>query len=349
MDESCHIDHELHFFDLFALDEIQRIQDAFAAATGVASLVTTPDGVPLTRPSNFRTLCRDIIRKTEIGCRNCARSDAALGRHCPDGPSIRQCLSAGLWDAGVSITVGGRHVANWLIGQVRSDETDMDAVLAYADAIGADRTAFAEALALVPRMTLEQFTLAADSLFVLANQMADQAFQKLCHARTVDELQRVTQRLRVSEARFSAVFQAINESIFLHEWPSSRIVDVNEQACATFGYGREDLLRLSVRDLSAGEAPYDEAHALDFLRKAHAGEPQVFEWKSKAKDGRLFWMEICVRSVRLEEDDLLVVSGRNIEERKQAEEALRRERRFTDAVSRASNRTAPRRPSCAPR
>ncbi len=332
MDKIRRVDGDLHFFDLFALDEIQRLQDSFALATGVASLITAPDGTPLTQPSNFRPLCRDIIRTTEIGCRNCKISDATLGAYHPDGPTIRRCLSAGLWDAGVSIAVGGRHVANWLIGQVRSGETDMAAVLAYADGIGADRAAFADALVQIPYMSLEQFTQAANTLFLLANQMAEQAFRKLSQVRVAEELRLTSQRLRASEERFAAIFQSLNESIFLHEWPSGRMIDVNHSACAAFGYEREELLRLSVSDLSAGEAPYDLDSAQDFLRKAHDSTPQTFEWKARAKDGRLFWMEICIRGVRLEDDDLLVVSGRNIEERKQAEESLRRERRFTDAV-----------------
>jgi hypothetical protein len=29
-------------------------------------------------------------------------------------------VSAGLWNAEAGMTVGGRHVANWLIGQVRN-------------------------------------------------------------------------------------------------------------------------------------------------------------------------------------------------------------------------------------
>jgi len=95
------------FVDLFNIDEIQRIQDDFAAASGVASVITYPDGRPITRPSNFCRLCSDIIRKTELGLKNCMHSDACLGKHNPNGPIVQPCLSGGLWDGGASITVGG--------------------------------------------------------------------------------------------------------------------------------------------------------------------------------------------------------------------------------------------------
>jgi len=100
------------FEDLFNLADIQRLQDEFSNATGVASIITYPDGKPITRPSNFCRLCIDVIRGSEKGRINCFRSDAALGRYNPDGATIQPCISGGLWDAGAAITLGGKHVAN---------------------------------------------------------------------------------------------------------------------------------------------------------------------------------------------------------------------------------------------
>ncbi|HEY3388319.1 MAG TPA: PocR ligand-binding domain-containing protein, partial [Prolixibacteraceae bacterium] len=67
------------FSDLFILEDIQRLQDLFADAHSVASLITTPGGMPITQPRNFTRLCNNIIRKTEKGCANCIKSDIAIG------------------------------------------------------------------------------------------------------------------------------------------------------------------------------------------------------------------------------------------------------------------------------
>ncbi len=167
------------FGDILDLDEIQRIQDAFSAATGVASIITAPDGRPLTRPSNFSRLCQDVIRSTEKGLANCMRSDAVLGRPNPDGPIMQPCLSCGLWDGGASIYAGDRHIANWLIGQVRNEAQDDAVMLAYARSIGADEDAFREALAEVTRMPTEQFRQICQSLFMFANQLSQIAYKNL--------------------------------------------------------------------------------------------------------------------------------------------------------------------------
>ena len=129
---------DINFHDLFNLKDIQRIQNLFAKITGVASIITTPDGTPITKPSNFSRLCSSI-RQTELGLKQCFASDALIGRYSPDGPTIQNCLSAGLCNAGASITVGGKHIANWLIGQVRDETQNEESMRDYARELGARR------------------------------------------------------------------------------------------------------------------------------------------------------------------------------------------------------------------
>ena len=97
---------KLNFHDLFDLETIQNIQDAFAVATGVASIITDTNGVPITQPSNFCDLCENVIRKTEKGLTNCFKSDAILGQVNVEGPTVQPCLSGGLLDGGTSIMAG---------------------------------------------------------------------------------------------------------------------------------------------------------------------------------------------------------------------------------------------------
>lgn len=122
----------ISFEDLFNLGDIQRLQDLFAEVFGVASLITRPDGTPITKQSNFTCFCRDFVRATPIGRANCEHSDARIGRYNSTGPNIQTCLSAGLCNAGASITAGGRHIANWLIGQVRNETVSQKRVMGYA-------------------------------------------------------------------------------------------------------------------------------------------------------------------------------------------------------------------------
>ena len=191
----------LRFSDLFNVDEIQRIQDAFADATGVASIITDADGTPITKPSNFCELCSDVIRKTASGSANCRLSDAVLGQPNPDGPTVQKCLSGGLWDGGASITAGSEHVANWLIGQVLDVDSDETELLAYAEKIGADRETFRRALSRVTRMPHERFQKISNALFLIASQLSRLALQNVQQARHIIERKRSEEELIEAKVR----------------------------------------------------------------------------------------------------------------------------------------------------
>jgi PAS domain S-box-containing protein len=193
------------FEDIFRMEDIQRIQDAFAEAAGVAALITDPDGHPLTRPSNFTPLCHDIIRKTEKGLANCIRSDALLGRACRSAPTVRTCLSCGLLDGGTSIYFGNRHIANWLIGQVIDESVDIETVMAYGREIGADEATFRKALTLVPRMSKERFEKICQALYQFAKHLSALSLESHNKSRLIRELRQAHGRIKARDRKLADV------------------------------------------------------------------------------------------------------------------------------------------------
>lgn len=176
-------DQVLRFVDLFDMDKVQALQDAFAELTGTASVITDTEGRAITRPSNFTRLCSEIIKGTEEGLRNCRLSDmqteAAIGSPDAFGPVIAECKSAGLWDAGAGIYVGDVHIGNWLVGQVRNVETGDPHFREYAREIGADEDEFMKALLEVTTMSRDKFQLICKTLYIMTGQLSELAFRNL--------------------------------------------------------------------------------------------------------------------------------------------------------------------------
>ncbi|MBI9060315.1 MAG: PocR ligand-binding domain-containing protein, partial [Labilibaculum sp.] len=235
MDSSAGITFE----ELFNMGDIQRLQDQFSDASGVASIITQTDGTPITKPSNFCRLCSDIIRKTDKGLKNCFKSDAALGHYNPKGPSIQPCLSGGLWDAGAAITVGGKHIANWLIGQVRDATQTDDKMRAYANEIEADEETVIKAFHEVPAMTREQFEKVSQALFTLAKQLSDMAYQNMQQARFITERKQAEETLRESEAKFRSYIENAPNGIFITD-EKGNYLEVNEAAAKITGYSKDE-------------------------------------------------------------------------------------------------------------
>jgi PAS domain S-box-containing protein len=200
----------LRLADIFDMAEVQRVQDAFSQAAGVASLITDADGNPLTRPSNFCRLCQEIIRRTLQGLVNCKRS-AMLGAMAQNGPCVQECLSGGLLEGGTCIRVGDRVVAYWLVGQVLDETADIDEMLAYARKIGADEEVYRQALAEVPRMPRARFEAICRALFVIAAQMSKMALQNVQQARFITERKAAEENLLAAKTAAEAANKAKSE------------------------------------------------------------------------------------------------------------------------------------------
>ncbi len=263
------------FKDLFNLEEIQELQDKFAEACGVASLITQVDGAPITKPSNFCRLCKDLIRQTEKGRANCHCSDALIGRHNPSGPIIQPCLSGGLWDAGASITVGGRHIANWLVGQVRNEAQQELKMRRYAREIGVDEEDLISAFLEVPSMSVERFEAVARALFTLAGQLSSMAYQNVQQARFIAERQLMEEELRTARdelelrveertAELESANARLRDQAALLDMAHDAILvrgadDIvtfwNKGAQETYGYAKEEALGRIIHELLRTKLP----------------------------------------------------------------------------------------------
>jgi len=316
----------LELEDLFDMEDIQRLQDDFARATGVASIITRIDGSPITQPSNFCRLCEKIIRKTEQGFANCCKSDAALGKLSADGPMIQPCMSGGLWDAGAGISVGGKHIANWLIGQVRDETQTEENMRNYAREIGVDEATMIEAFREVPSMSLETFRHIARMLFTLANQLSAMAYQNVQQVRFIADLKRAEEALKESEARLQTLIRTLPDLIWLKD-PQSVYLSCNPRFEAHFGAREKDIVGKTDYDfLSKKRAESyrrEDRQVLDEGRPIRNESEFIF-----ASDGHREILETIKTPMYRSDGRLIGVLGigRDTTDRKRAEQKLQRSR-----------------------
>jgi PAS domain S-box-containing protein len=137
------------------------------------------------------------------------------------------------------------------------------------------------------------------------------------------ERARAEEQLRRSEASYRAIFEASEDAIFIHDWTSGAILDVNPKACTVYGYTREEMLRLSVADLSSGVHPYTIEEAGKLIARAQAEGPVRFEWHRRNKDGSLHWDEVTLKPASIAGERRMLAVTREITARKLAEQALK--------------------------
>ena len=317
---------EIHFKfeNIFDLTAIQKIQDAFAEATNVASIITDPEGKPITNPSGFCCLCNDVIRKTTLGLKNCMRSDAAFGTLNPLEPIMRPCLSSGLLDGGTSIYVGKRLIANWIIGQRRTSSEPDQKIIAYAKAIGADEEEYRTAYENVPIMPKEQFYKVCNALCLIANQLSTLAQQNYRQAQAIARRQQAEHALRESEERFRQLSDSTFEAIFIHH--KGTILEANKAAITLFGFTREELIGRTVNSLAVPE--FREA----IREYSKHGGNLWFQGEFQCKSSLSIICEVQERNITFQGKNVRVCAIRDITQRIQSEqEAKEKEQQLIQA------------------
>jgi len=144
--------------------------------------------------------------------------------------------------------------------------------------------------------------------------------------RTAAELERLRmdKALRDSELSYRTIFEATDDCIFIHDFDTGAIVDVNPRACETYGYDHDTMLTLRPGDLSTGEPPYTQADAERHMARAKNGEIVRVEWHRRSADGSGHWDEVCLKRVRLAGVDRILAVTRDITERMRREQELAR-------------------------
>lgn len=308
--------------DLFKIEDLQRLQDLFADANEVASLITLPDGTPVTKPSNFTRYCLDIIRKTEKGCANCKKSDSILGTYNPNGPTIQLCLSGKLWDAGVGISIGKKHLANWLIGQVRTSDID-DQQIEYAVKIGADKDEFKTAFNEIPTMSVDKFTKIAKMLDAFVKELTGNAYHNLQLINEISKREIATKKLAKRERIYRAVLEASPDDITITDL-NGYIKVVSPAALKMFGYS--DFVaknKVNISNFIHHSERKRLANDLNSLIEGNVITP--VEYKGVKKDGQVFSVEVnsqLIANQNGKSNEILFIV-RDISERKKVEEQLK--------------------------
>ncbi|MCI0691822.1 sigma 54-interacting transcriptional regulator [candidate division KSB1 bacterium] len=134
------------------------------------------------------------------------------------------------------------------------------------------------------------------------------------------ELRQAKKAWRESEARYRELFERAGDAIFVSD-EQGKIVEVNQLACNSLGYSREELLSMFIWELNPEKWTPEKVRAV--IQKLKPGQPQTFESQHQRKGGTRFPVEIRVGNFEAGGRRLNLDLVRDITARKQAEKALR--------------------------
>lgn len=131
--------------------------------------------------------------------------------------------------------------------------------------------------------------------------------------------------LRESELKYKTLFESANDALFLLK--DFKFVDCNRNALRMFSYSKKDIIGSSPGDLSPEKQPDggdSRTRFKELLSSAMQGQTQCFEWEHKKSNGQSFDAEVNLSLSRLDGEVFVQGIVRDITERKQVENLLRK-------------------------
>ncbi|MEI7811893.1 MAG: histidine kinase dimerization/phosphoacceptor domain -containing protein [Ignavibacteria bacterium] len=135
---------------------------------------------------------------------------------------------------------------------------------------------------------------------------------------------RLFNELRESEAKYHMLFNANRDSISIlsinPNGTPSNFVELNDAAAEIFGYTREELMSLNIKDL---EMDVSDKILRDRIEILHSQRKIEFETVIKNKEGNNRILDVKVFLINYQNEPALMNISRDITERKQAEENIK--------------------------
>lgn len=152
-------------------------------------------------------------------------------------------------------------------------------------------------------------------------------------ARDISERKAAEEALRASEALFRAVYENAGVGIALAD-DRGRWIGFNRRFEEIVGYRQEELVQMKITDVTH---PDDRLTSWECIQAVREGKKDSYRLEKRyiRKDGTVIWVDASVAAIRDSQGRLKALVGAivDINERKKAEEALRRRLRTEEQLS----------------
>ncbi len=134
------------------------------------------------------------------------------------------------------------------------------------------------------------------------------------------ELVAANQLLEENERNYRELFNSTQEGIYVHDIETGAVVDVNQTVLKMFGCeSKEEVIRGTSDNSSDVEGGFTFEQARIKLMEAKEKGEVSFEWKSKRKNGEIFWSEVSLKRANILGVERILAFVNDIDNRKKKE------------------------------
>jgi two-component system, cell cycle sensor histidine kinase and response regulator CckA len=295
--------------DLIDVEQFQLLQDRLNEIYSFPSAIIDNEGNILTATA-WQDICTQFHRKNQECEKECLKSDQYILEHLHEAdPAVSYRCPHGLTDNATPIIIDGVHYGNFFTGQFFMAPPDLDYFRTQARKYGFDEEAYLAAVQKVPIWTKQQLDSYLFFIKGLIEVISGIGLKRLRE----NELRK---QLDSIEERSDTILRQMQDGFWVVD-TQGRILDANEAMARMTGYGRDELLRMSVAEI---ETPDSAVSAAERILQVQREGTAHFETRLRRKDGALTTVDVSVSY--LPERDQLFSFHRDITARLRAEEAL---------------------------
>lgn len=126
----------------------------------------------------------------------------------------------------------------------------------------------------------------------------------------------ITERKK-AELKYKTIIETTMDCFYIIDAQQGNILEVNDAYCSLIGYSRDELLKMSLRDVEAAEKPEEIAQ---HMQRIMTNGSDRFETFHRTKDGRILNIETSVNYMR--EANMFFVFMHDLTERKKMEDQV---------------------------
>lgn len=308
------------FEQLVDINMIRRLLESHQRVSGMAYGLFDAAGNDIVSVG-WQEICVSFHRAHPVTCVYCRESNTSINEHlheATDSFGEYRCPN-GMIHAAMAIIIDGAHLATFFIGQFFYNDAlpDRKFFMSQAVRLGFDCDRYLAALDRVPTFSRD---------YVRDNMQFLRDMVQLMTGMGADSLKRFREteaRNKQHEYLSSLLDSALNQAadaVFLIDG-NQRLVFVNEAACRSLGYCREELLHLTPPDFDPDLTP--EMASAMLAELFTTGRQRPFESRHRTKSGRNFPVELSVAMFEHGGAQYSLCVVRDITERKRLEEQLR--------------------------
>lgn len=233
----------IQLFDLVPSGQMQEVQDAFAAATGISAVLIDPDGFPLTRTSNPYEFC-ERMQNDPKGLEKCIITNTSLIQKNLETHDVARmaCPHSGLATASVPVMLDGEMLCVWIIGQVRLEDPPDSLMEKTAADLAMDAGELKKCMRSLPMITREEFGRILEFLKVLTNNLIQTGKVNLDLQRSNDSLRHTSGVLGFTAKMLRRFIDSSGAGMYISDFYTGEIFLGNQEYLKHSGLTEEEAL-----------------------------------------------------------------------------------------------------------